>query len=448
MRTPARIFVGALCLLTSALAAPTLAERSERLDPVRLFERAVNVGAAGDHSLARTYLEPVLLSPRVSRGARARAYYLRGLLFYRDGAYVSAAQDYRRALGFQPTLAEARTGLAWLHLKGLGVDRSPRRAETLYRLAARQGHLDAQYTLGLLLARGDVLRRDEAEAIHWFETAAAGGHAEAAALGGRLLVEEAEGTAAVRARKLLERAVALDHAGARLTLARMLLATDPLAARKRLEEAATAGSASAQAELGRLLLQGSEGIDAAPEAGVQWLREAAKQGDASAQTWLGWAFDTGLGAPADPARARRWYERAARRDDATAQFNLSLLYREGRGTPVRPDLARRWLERAADLGQLDARTSLAWWLATATTESERDAGRALILARAIVAEREDAQTLDVLAAALAATGRFGEARAEQQRALALLEAVEESGDARAALEAHLASYLEDRPWRE
>ena len=170
-------------------------------------------------------------------------------------------------------------------------------------------------------------------------------------------------------------------------------------------------------------------------------------GDASAQTWLGWAFDTGLGAPADPARARRWYERAARRDDATVQLNLSLLYREGRGTPVRPDLARRWLERAADLGQL-TRDLARLRLATATTESERDAGRALILARAIVAEREDAQTLDVLAAALAASGRFGEARAEQQRALALLEAVEESGDERAALEAHLAAYREDRPWRE
>ena len=444
----ARVCAVCLCLLVLATPAPALATGTGDLDPVHLFERAVDVGAAGDHSLARTYLEPVLLSPRVSRGARARAYYLRGLLFYRDGAYVSAAQDYRRALGFQPTLAQARNGLAWLHLKGLGVDRSVRRAETLYRLAARQGYVDAQYTLGLLLARGDELRRDPAEAIYWFETAAAGGHGEAAALGGRLLVQAAEQTAATRARLLLERAIALDHAGARLTLGKMLLATDPVGARIRLEEAASTGSARAQAELGRLLLLGAKGIDAAPETGVQWLREAAKQGNAHAQTWLGWAFDTGLGTAIDPARARRWYERAARREDATAQFNLSLLYREGRGTPVRPDLARQWLERAAALGQIDARTTLAWRLATAADDNDRDARRALILARAVVAEHETAQTLDVLAAALAASGRYGEARAEQQRALALAKAVEDAGVGRAALEARLAAYREERAWRE
>ena len=442
------MLVGSLSLFVLATPNSALAAPDERLDPARLFERAVHAGASGDHSLARTYLDPVLLYPRLSLGARARAYYLRGLLFYGEGAYVSAAQDYRRALAFQPTLAQARTGLAWLHLKGMGVDRSPRRAEKLYRLAARQGYVEAQYTLGLLLARGDVLPRDPTEAIHWFETAAASGHAEAAALGGRLLMDAKEGMAAVRARRLLERAIALNHDGARLTLGRMLLATDPDAARMRLTEAASTGSASAQAELGRLLLHGAQGIDADPVAGVQWLREAAKQGDSSAQTRLGWAFDTGLGTTADPQRARRWYERAARRNDATAQFNLSLLYREGRGTPVRPNLARHWLERAADQGQFDARISLAWSLATAERDEERDAGRALILARAIVAERENARTLEILAAALAADGRYGEARVEQARALALAETVGNTAEGLAALEARMAAYAEDRAWRE
>ena len=448
MCTSARMLAGALSLLALAMPTWALAAPNERLDPARLFERAVNVGASGDHSLARTYLEPVLLYPRLSRGARARAYYLRGLLFYREGAYVSAAQDYRRALAFQPTLAQARTGLAWLHLKGLGVDRSASRAGELYRLAARQGYQEAQYTLGLLLARGDVLQRDPAEAIYWFETAAASGHAEAAALGGRLLMGTEESMAAVRARRLLERAVALDHAGARLTLGRMLLATDPGTARIRLTEAASTGNARAQAELGRLLLHGAQGLDADPEAGLLWLREAAKQGDSSAQTWLGWAFDTGLGTAADPERALRWYERAAQRNDATAQFNLSLLYREGRGTPVRPNLARRWLERAADQGQFDARISLAWSLATADQAEARDAGRALILARAVVAERENAHTLEVLAAALAAGGRYREARVEQARALALAEEVGDTEESLAALEARLAAYVEDRAWRE
>ncbi|MEE4297870.1 MAG: hypothetical protein V2J24_00385 [Pseudomonadales bacterium] len=461
---PPRTPLGAGLLFLALLAGAAQAAVRPGVDPAALFARAVAIGSAGDHSLARSHLEPVLLSPRVSRGARARAYYLRGLLFYREGAFVSAGQDYRRALEFQPTLAQARAALAWLHLKGLGVDRDPARAEALYRLAARQGHLDAQYNLGLLLAKGEAVPRREREAISWFERAAEGDHAEAAALAGRLLARRARATADAtpsrtladesdldRARHWLARAADLDHDGARVELGRLLLETDPAAGLALLEGAAERGSVSAQRQLGQLLQRGAEGVDADPARGALWLREAAKQGDASAQSWLGWAYDTGVGVDQDPARALRWYTRAARRDDATAQVNLALLYQHGRGTARREDLARRWFERAADQGHVNALSSLAWMLATAPDANDRDAARALDLARAAVAEQEDARTLEALAAALAESGRFEEAVMEQRRALALLEdASEQEADAavRTALEARLAAYRARQAWRD
>lgn len=452
-------------LLLAVLTGPSHPAAADRagMDPAKLFARAVAVGTAGDHSLARSHLEPVLLSPRVSRGARARAYYFRGLLFYRDGAFVSAGQDYRRALQFQPTLAAARTALAWLHLNGLGVDRDPRRAERLYRLAARQGHVDAQYNLALLLAKGDTVPRREREAITWFEQAAEGDHAGASALAGQLLARRAgeyeggaehPGAAAdrARARHWLQHAADLGHGRARVELGRLLVETDPTEGLAWLEEAARSGTVSAQRQLGQLLQRGVEGIAADPERGAIWLREAAKQGDASAQSWLGWAYDTGAGVERDPALALRWYQRAARRDDATAQVNLALLYQHGRGTAPREDLARRWFERAAAQGEVNALSSLAWLLATAPDAGDRDAARALSLARAAVAEQEDAQTLEALAAALAESGRFTEAVAEQQRALALLDdATQEEGadrEMRGALEARLAAYRAERAWRE
>ncbi|MGB0266731.1 MAG: tetratricopeptide repeat protein, partial [Pseudomonadales bacterium] len=74
--------------------------------------------------------EPLLHRPRLPREQRAFAYFLRGLLFYRDQLFVSAAQDYQRALEFDPSHAPAQNALAWLTLKGLGVAPNPRRLAT------------------------------------------------------------------------------------------------------------------------------------------------------------------------------------------------------------------------------------------------------------------------------------------------------------------------------
>lgn len=51
--------------------------------------------------------------------------------------------------------------------------------EQWLRQAARQGHAEAQYTLGMAFLNGFDLPFDMAEAVHWLSAAAFGGHAEA-----------------------------------------------------------------------------------------------------------------------------------------------------------------------------------------------------------------------------------------------------------------------------
>ncbi len=429
-------------------------------EPLRHLERALERGEAGERALARGLLDPVLISPHISSGVRARAYYARGLFHYLDGHWVSAGQDYRRALEFDPDLAPALNALAWLHLHALGVSWQPERAIALYERAARAGYSEAQYNLGLLLSQGRITQPDPARALPWFEAAAAQGHVEAMAQAGQLLLRNRpEGSylsAVGRARTHFENAAHHGHLRAKLELGIMLSQSpeseqDSRAAAHWLQQAAAQGSATAQSRLGYLHLHGSGVVQ---DAGLarQWFGEAARQGDLSAQVHLGWLFDRGIGGKADPERAFTWYRRAAQRDHPTAQLNLALLYQSGRGVRADSHQARYWFERAAAKGSESARGALAWLLATANDPSVRDPERAIELARQAVADAPSASWLDTLAAALATSGRFDDAILVQQQALDVLAAESPPGEAspaanqRSAFLGRLARYQAHKHW--
>ena len=86
----------------------------------------------------------------------------------------------------------------------------------------------------------------------------------------------------------------------------------------------------------------------------------------------------------------------------------------------------------------DATSRLAWMLALAPDAARRDPERALRIADAALemAGAPDAQLLDARAAALAANGRFAEARADTERAASLAS----DPTLAASIQAHAASY--------
>ncbi len=90
---------------------------------------------------------------------------------------------------------------------------------------------------------------------------------------------------------------------------------------------------------------------------AEW-RQLAEIGDAAAQNNLGFLYEKGLGARADPFAAAEWYQRAAEQGDADAQANLGVLYTLGRGVPKDLVAAHKWLELAAQQGHAKAQADL------------------------------------------------------------------------------------------
>ncbi len=99
--------------------------------------------------------------------------------------WVAALDEYQDALRLCRPLAEqgdpvAQNALAGLFYTGDGVPQDDAEAARWYRLAAEQGHAEAQYALGLLiyyLGRGAP--KDNTQALMWINLAASQGEGNA-----------------------------------------------------------------------------------------------------------------------------------------------------------------------------------------------------------------------------------------------------------------------------
>ncbi len=142
--------------------------------------------------------------------------------------------------------------------------------------------------------------------------------------------------------------------------------------------------------------------------------------------------------------AREQYERiltTGGSEEALWMNYAGILAAQGRHAELRAALERAVV---ATGGGPVVRSYLAWTLATAPDPALRDPARAVELAEALAREADDdPHALDVLAAALAAAGRFPRAVATAERAL---ERAHEGGDAvlAAELEDRLGAYREGR----
>src|SRR5262249_34042771 len=123
--------------------------------------------------------DPVVVDPRLTGPQRARAYYIRGFTFLSEGLYVSAAQDYRRALELDPDNPTVQTELGRLYSEGLGVDKDLAQAFTLLQKAARGGHEAARLYTGYALLTGTGTKADAAKARYSLQGAADAGQVDA-----------------------------------------------------------------------------------------------------------------------------------------------------------------------------------------------------------------------------------------------------------------------------
>ena len=407
--------------------------------------RAAEYVEAHDYALARTYLEPVLISPWITPEQRALAYTTQAFTYAAEGLYVSSALDYVRALEFDEDQTAALAALSYLYAQGLGVARNEDEALRLARKAAEGGHGYSRVYVATALLHTDI---DAARS--WLMKAAEDGYAPAYVhLANSFRATVADQPDPEEAKRWYETAAREGSVAAALALAYMyrdgeLGEPDGREAARRFSILAQGGSAHAKAALAHLYLSGND-VERDVARAFTLYREAARQGVTDAYTGLGYLYETGTGTDVDLAAAETWYRRGAEKDDPAAQFRLaSLLFQ-----PARQDstaTALYWFERAASGGHSGGENNAAWILATSRHDRIRNGTLALHLAQRAVAQDESPGTLDTLAAAHAENGNYARAIDIQRRAIATISPETES--LRAELVGRLAKYEAREPWRE
>ncbi len=429
----------ALAAAAQAMAAANPADRAREH-----LARAIAHIEAERYSLARSYLEPVLVSPWITARQRARAFYYRGFTFASEEMYVSAALDYVRALEFHPSQPQALSGLAHLRGEGLGMVRDEGAAFRFALKAARGGIPAARVRVGVSFLRGDV-----AKARYWLQAAADDGYVPAylhlARSWRRSATDAPDPDAARHWYEMAERA---GNVEATLALGYMFRdgefgAPDPGEAARRFERASEAGLGHAHVALAHLYLVG-KGVAMDPTRAHALYSLAAAHDIPAAFTGLGHLHEAGTGTVADMVIAEQWYRRGAEAGDATAQYRLGSLLLADRAESAFEE-GVHWLQRAAGAGHAAAQNTAAWILATSTRPEVRNGPLAVHLAERAVAQSEDADTLDTLAAAWAERGDFDRATASQRQALDYLDA---DDGRQAELQQRLSSYEAGIPWRE
>ena len=97
-------------------------------------------------------------------------------------AQLSLGIVYSNGAGLLDVLEGRLERLLWLARYGglpEGIPEDPAEAMHWFRMAADQGHVDAEYILGIMYANAYGVTEDDAEAARWFRMAADQGHASA-----------------------------------------------------------------------------------------------------------------------------------------------------------------------------------------------------------------------------------------------------------------------------
>ena len=239
----------------------------------------------------------------------------------------------RRPTSILTTLALSVLALMLIAPWVLGQDPD---AITEIRRQAEQGDADAQYNLGYRYATGIGVPQDRAEAARWLRLAADQGHIQAEDFLGRMppmgSQRATDNVAETALREAIPPATGQSPRSGNAEIPEAIRESagqDPDAITE-LRRQAEQGDADAQYRLGLMYGTGWDVVKDVAEA-VRWLRLAAEQGDARAQSIVGLMYRDGEGVARDYTEAVRWFHLAAEQGNARAQANLWIMYYYGRG---------------------------------------------------------------------------------------------------------------------
>jgi TPR repeat protein len=210
------------------------------------------------------------------------------------GTSEVAVSDVPTAIKFCTTAAAKSRRAQYQLGRAYAANQQATEAASAYRKAADKGSTSAMVELGVMLATGAGIAKDEAQARTLFERAAAAGNPRGAVNLG-----------------------ALSGGGSSAP-------SEPAAARALLARAAETNSAEAQYQLGIMTADGVGGPqDDVAARGL--FEKAAAQNHAGALERLGAFAQSGRGGPKDAAAAKTYYERAAALGNEDAKAALKRL---------------------------------------------------------------------------------------------------------------------------
>ncbi len=292
-------------------------------------------------------------------------------------AQFTLAEMYQNGEGVERDDAEA---VRWFHL---AAEQGHADAHANLRMAARQGDIDVQFSLGEMYENGEGVPQDDAEAARWYRMAAEQGLAAAQiALGNMYRNSEGVLWNSLEAIRWYRLAAEQGHAAAQIAVATMHengegVPQDSAEAIRWYRLAAEQGHAEAQATLGSIFkptaysssvgalnVSGTlrtelgDGMTQDYAEAVRWYRLAGEQGHAEAQATLGSMYRNGEGVAQDYAEAVRWYRLAGEQGHADAQATLGSMYENGEGVAQDDSEAVRWYRLAGEQSHADAQASL------------------------------------------------------------------------------------------
>jgi uncharacterized protein len=222
------------------------------------------------------------------------------------GAPDVAPADVATAIKFCKSASAASRRALYQLGRAYAANRQWPEAIGAYRKAADKGSTSAMVELGVLLATGSGVPKDEDQARKLFERAAEAGNPRG-----------------------VTNMAALNGGGT---------PTDPVKARALLARAAETNSAEAQYQLG---LMNADGVGGPKDdvAARGWFEKAAAQGHPGALEWMGAFAQSGRGGPQDSSAAKAYYEKAAALGNESAKAALKRLecpyvLKDKRGTVV------------------------------------------------------------------------------------------------------------------
>lgn len=201
---------------------------------------------------------------------------------YALGIWAIEVEHYRQAEFYLEKAASQQYALAAYTLAKLLDERDqkhPLRAFEWFMIAAKQGHIEACYYVGLYYQNGKGVTQNIEEAIHWYEKAAVNNDRDALYHLAMILVR-LEDKDWETIHRLLQKAAKQDHPNAQYNLA--------------------------------VMYQKGDGVQIDMNRAIQWYEKAAESGIPNAQYNLGMIYFEGKFVEKDEAKAKSLWKDAAK----------------------------------------------------------------------------------------------------------------------------------------